>query len=63
MALSPEAVLTDDGTEVAWDKAVIWSDGFNHEEMLHEPEVSWQKRSRVPDSRFGTPLSENQLKL
>lgn len=46
---SPEAVLV-------WDKAVIWSGGFNAEEMLHEPEVSWhrQKRSRVPDSRFGT---------
>lgn len=58
-------MLTDDGTEVAWDKAVIWSDGFNHEEMLHEPEVSWQTEAltRPRLALRHTPLSENQLKL
>ena len=52
-------------TEVVWDKAVIWSDGFNHEEMLHEPEVSWQTEAltRPRLALRHTPLSENQLKL
>ena len=54
-------------TEVVWDKAVIWSDGFNPEEMLHEPEVSWPTealtRPRLALRLRGTPPPAKTAKI